>query len=222
MSETRLDRSALVGELRRRANFPSNVPDKAWLIGIRYLLRQDADALESCPWCGTPTHLVQHDESCDRAGLIAAQKSLRRANRLAEELAEDWAHDVSQCTESEPSRDDFERGWWAGLERTAAVTPSQKRETFLARLCECGHAAQNHCDGFGICYLGGDGCREFRQAALTPVAGDVREALAKAWDEGAVAAWERSTPEVNGSGYHWRSSGEPANPYRVTSKGTPE
>lgn len=44
-----------------------------------------------------------------------------------------------------------------------------------------------------------------------------REAKAEAWDRGAVAAWERSNPEVNGSNYHWRSSGEPRNPYQATS-----
>ena len=42
----------------------------------------------------------------------------------------------------------------------------------------------------------------------------VREAMAEAWDEGANAAWQRSTPEVNGLRYHWRTHGEPRNPYR--------
>ena len=41
----------------------------------------------------------------------------------------------------------------------------------------------------------------------------IRQAKAEAWDEGAHTAWERSTPEVNGARYHWRSDGEPVNPY---------
>lgn len=39
------------------------------------------------------------------------------------------------------------------------------------------------------------------------------EALAKAWEQGAEAAWSRSTPTVNGQNYKWRSSGEPKNPH---------
>ena len=38
--------------------------------------------------------------------------------------------------------------------------------------------------------------------------------LAEAWEEGAETAWNRSTPEVNGTRYHWRHEGEPVNPYR--------
>ena len=38
--------------------------------------------------------------------------------------------------------------------------------------------------------------------------------LAGAWDKGAETAWNRSTPEVNGTRYHWRHEGEPVNPYR--------
>ena len=38
--------------------------------------------------------------------------------------------------------------------------------------------------------------------------------LAQAWDEGAAAAWERSTAAVNAERYNWRSAGEPLNPYR--------
>ena len=38
--------------------------------------------------------------------------------------------------------------------------------------------------------------------------------LAEAWDKGAETAWNRSTPEVNGTRYHWRHEGEPVNPYR--------
>ena len=41
--------------------------------------------------------------------------------------------------------------------------------------------------------------------------------LAQAWDEGAAAAWERSTAAVNAERYHWRSAGEPLNPYRQES-----
>lgn len=44
-------------------------------------------------------------------------------------------------------------------------------------------------------------------------AAEVRAREAAAWDEGAKAAWERSTPEVNGLHYWWRTSGEPLNPY---------
>jgi len=42
----------------------------------------------------------------------------------------------------------------------------------------------------------------------------IREARAAAWEEGAAAAWSRSTPEVNGALYKWRHEGEPHNPYR--------
>ena len=38
--------------------------------------------------------------------------------------------------------------------------------------------------------------------------------LAQAWESGANAAWERSTPIVNGQNYQWRYSGDPINPYR--------
>lgn len=41
------------------------------------------------------------------------------------------------------------------------------------------------------------------------------QAKAEAWDEGAVAAWERSTPTVNGTHYKWRHEGEPLNPYHA-------
>ena len=41
----------------------------------------------------------------------------------------------------------------------------------------------------------------------------IQQAKAEAWDEGAHTAWERSTSEVNGARYHWRSDGEPVNPY---------
>lgn len=44
----------------------------------------------------------------------------------------------------------------------------------------------------------------------------MKDIPAKAWDEGANAAWERSTPEVNGAHYVWRSEGDPVNPYRTT------
>lgn len=51
-------------------------------------------------------------------------------------------------------------------------------------------------------------------AALSAVVPDIiRQAKEEAWDEGAHTAWERSTPEVNGARYHWRSDGEPVNPY---------
>lgn len=42
-----------------------------------------------------------------------------------------------------------------------------------------------------------------------------RAVKAEAWDQGAAAAWERSTTAVNGERYHWRHEGEPANPYRA-------
>ena len=34
-----------------------------------------------------------------------------------------------------------------------------------------------------------------------------------AWEEGAKAAWARSTVEVNGQRYLWRTAGGPLNPY---------
>jgi len=42
----------------------------------------------------------------------------------------------------------------------------------------------------------------------------MREAKAVAWDEGAAKGWRCSTPQVNGTNYHWRSSGKPDNPHR--------
>ena len=45
--------------------------------------------------------------------------------------------------------------------------------------------------------------------------GYINTVKAEAWDEGAQAAWERSTPEVNGQNYYWRRDGEPVNPYRA-------
>lgn len=42
---------------------------------------------------------------------------------------------------------------------------------------------------------------------------------AEAWDEGAEEAWSRSTPLVNGLHYHWRTAGEPLNPYRAAKGG---
>lgn len=42
----------------------------------------------------------------------------------------------------------------------------------------------------------------------------MQEREAAAWEIGAVKAWQRSTPEINGVHYEWRSSGEPTNPYR--------
>ncbi|WNN95136.1 hypothetical protein SEA_MAGRITTE_185 [Microbacterium phage Magritte] len=36
----------IVQELRRRANFPKDVPERAYLIGIRFLLTEAADAIE--------------------------------------------------------------------------------------------------------------------------------------------------------------------------------
>ncbi|RKW71772.1 hypothetical protein DWQ67_02790 [Galactobacter caseinivorans] len=42
-----------------------------------------------------------------------------------------------------------------------------------------------------------------------------RAVKAEAWEEGARAAWDHSTPEVNGAHYHWRHAGEPLNPYRI-------
>lgn len=55
--------------------------------------------------------------------------------------------------------------------------------------------------------------RVVRDAILTALAPLIRAREAAAWDEGADAAWQRSTPEVNGLHYHWRSSGEPLNPH---------
>lgn len=40
------DRDRLVAELRRRANLPADVPDKAFLVGIRHLLKSAASAIE--------------------------------------------------------------------------------------------------------------------------------------------------------------------------------
>lgn len=50
-------------------------------------------------------------------------------------------------------------------------------------------------------------------AILPIVESWTQAAQEKAWDVGAETAWERSTVEVNGQHYHWRSSGEPKNPY---------
>lgn len=56
-------------------------------------------------------------------------------------------------------------------------------------------------------------------AALPHIEKQIRERVAaKAWDEGAQAAWERSSPEVNGQNYYWRSDGEPVNPYRARTR----
>ena len=49
--------------------------------------------------------------------------------------------------------------------------------------------------------------REYLEAAAPHM-------LAQAWESGANAAWERSTPIVNGQNYQWRYSGDPINPYR--------
>lgn len=41
------DTGRLVGELRRRANLPADVPEKAFLVGIRHLLKSAADAIDA-------------------------------------------------------------------------------------------------------------------------------------------------------------------------------
>ena len=55
----------------------------------------------------------------------------------------------------------------------------------------------------------------FRRKATEALEAAAPHMLAKAWDEGAEAAWERSTPEVNGERYMWRSEGDPINPHRL-------
>ncbi|MGQ3384518.1 hypothetical protein [Glutamicibacter sp. TV12E] len=42
----------------------------------------------------------------------------------------------------------------------------------------------------------------------------MRDREAEAWELGAATAWQRSSPKVNGSNYHWRHEGEPITPYR--------
>ena len=41
------DNTKLIAELKRRADFPEDVPDRAFLVGIRHLLSQAAVALEA-------------------------------------------------------------------------------------------------------------------------------------------------------------------------------
>ena len=76
--------------------------------------------------------------------------------------------------------------------------------------CTCGWKSDT--------YIEADGLPRFEahlvDLALTAVLpGVIQQAKAEAWDEGAEVAWGRSTPEVNGARYHWRSAGEPVNPY---------
>ena len=69
--------------------------------------------------------------------------------------------------------------------------------------------------------LGEDDREEYRKEAAAMLraaiphltAQDVPHVAREAWDEGAQTAWDRSTPIVNGQNYHWRTSGEPRNPY---------
>ena len=55
---------------------------------------------------------------------------------------------------------------------------------------------------------------EYRAHVAEVLDKHMQEALALAWEGGATAAWDRSNPSVNGTTYHWRVAGEPANPYR--------
>lgn len=60
-----------------------------------------------------------------------------------------------------------------------------------------------------------DSRMEKARAALAAVLPDLlRQAKAEAWEEGARAAWDRSTPAINGALYYWRRVGDPENPYR--------
>lgn len=53
----------------------------------------------------------------------------------------------------------------------------------------------------------------YREKVLPIVYAAHRYIAQQAWDEGAHAAWERSTSRVNGEFHHWRHEGEPVNPY---------
>lgn len=68
-------------------------------------------------------------------------------------------------------------------------------------------------EGWDACSGCRDTCEGYARALTAAGFGLVADAKAEAWDEGANAAWERSTPEVNGAHYMWRSEGDPVNPY---------
>ena len=62
--------------------------------------------------------------------------------------------------------------------------------------------------------LGGDIKDLIRKDVRRTLEAAAPHMLAQAWESGANAAWERSTPIVNGQNYQWRYSGDPINPYR--------
>lgn len=59
----------------------------------------------------------------------------------------------------------------------------------------------------------------WRELSEDEVRRGVEAVRADAWDEGAEAAWARSTSEVNGQAYFWRTEGEPLNPHRIREQG---
>jgi hypothetical protein len=66
---------------------------------------------------------------------------------------------------------------------------------------------------FGYENFSADQWEYLRDTARVALEAAAPHMLAEAWEAGANAAWQRSTPMVNGQSYQWRHAGDPVNPY---------
>ncbi len=94
----------IIAELRRRANLPKDAPERAYLVGIRHLLTEAAEALEAATagvvaeepeWEGereslTAEHWMQYGSGTTGGDIVPEFRGRRYASHERSVFAAEW------------------------------------------------------------------------------------------------------------------------------------